>query len=154
MNPHLFVYGTLLSGAGHPKGAKLAREGRLLGAATIQGCKLYSLGRYPGLVEAADAQGPVHGEVYALNSPTASIGWLDAYEGIVAGRPDNPYERIERAVQLATGGTVEGDVLAKWDESATGVGDAFAKAGLGSIVFASPFFSTVPGTDTYTDQLW
>jgi gamma-glutamylcyclotransferase (GGCT)/AIG2-like uncharacterized protein YtfP len=106
MNPHLFVYGTLLSGAGHPKGAKLAREGRLLGAATIQGCKLYSLGRYPGLVEAADAQGPVHGEVYALNSPTASIGWLDAYEGIVAGSPDNPYERVERAVQLATGGTV------------------------------------------------
>ena len=51
-------------------------------------------------------------------------------------------------------GWVEGDVLAQWDESATGVGDAFAKAGLGSIVFASPFFSTVPGTDTYTDQLW
>jgi hypothetical protein len=51
-------------------------------------------------------------------------------------------------------GWVEGDVLAAWDERATGLGDAFAKAGLGSIVFASPFVSTVPGTDTYTDQLW
>ena len=26
--------------------------------------------------------------------------------------------------------------------------------GLGTIVFASPFLATVPGTDTYTDQLW
>lgn len=107
MNPHLFVYGTLLSGAGHPKGAKLAREGRLLGEATIQGCRLYSLGRYPGLVEAADAQPPVHGEVYALNSPAASLIWLDAYEGIVAGSQENQYERAQRAVQLvATGDTV------------------------------------------------
>jgi hypothetical protein len=35
-----------------------------------------------------------------------------------------------------------------------GLGDAFSSAGLGSIVFASPFLATVPGTDTYTDQLW
>jgi hypothetical protein len=34
------------------------------------------------------------------------------------------------------------------------MGDAFAAAGLGSIVFASPFLATVLGTDTYTDQLW
>src|SRR5262245_43896871 len=107
MNPHIFVYGTLLSGAGHPKGARLAREGRLLGAATIQGCRLYSLGRYPGLVETADATGLVHGEVYALNSPATSLEWLDAYEGIVPGDHDqNDYERVERPVRLATGETV------------------------------------------------
>jgi hypothetical protein len=40
MNPHLFVYGTLLSGACHPKGARLGREGRLLGEAAIAGCRL------------------------------------------------------------------------------------------------------------------
>jgi gamma-glutamylcyclotransferase (GGCT)/AIG2-like uncharacterized protein YtfP len=107
MNPHIFVYGTLLSGAGHPKGAQLGREARLLGLATIQGCRLYSLGRYPGLVEVPDIAGPVHGEVYALNSPAASLGWLDAYEGIVPGNHDqNRYERVERPVKLATGATL------------------------------------------------
>jgi len=107
MNPHLFVYGTLLSGAGHPKGAQLGREARLVGEATIQGCRLYSLGRYPGLVEAADAPGPAYGEVYALNSPAASLKWLDAYEGIVPGDHDQSrYERVERPVQLAAGETL------------------------------------------------
>lgn len=107
MNPHLFVYGTLLSGAGHPKGARLAREGRLLGEATIQGCRLYSLGRYPGLVESADDKGLVHGEVFALNSPAGSLKWLDAYEGIVPGdHLQNEYERVERPVRLASGESV------------------------------------------------
>ena len=100
MNPHLFVYGTLLSGAGHPKGAQLGREAGLLGQATIQGCRLYSLGRYPGLVEVDDAVGLVHGEVYALSNPAASLGWLDAYEGIVPGDAQNQYERVERTVNL------------------------------------------------------
>ena len=30
---------------------------------------------------------------------------------------------------------------------------AFAESGLGSVVFASPFKATIPGTDLYTDQL-
>jgi gamma-glutamylcyclotransferase (GGCT)/AIG2-like uncharacterized protein YtfP len=107
MNPNLFVYGTLLSGAGHPKGAQLAREARLLGAATIRGCRLFSLGRYPGLVEAAAADGLVHGEVFALNRPAASLEWLDAYEGIAPGSAENQYERTERDVQLAAGETVK-----------------------------------------------
>jgi gamma-glutamylcyclotransferase (GGCT)/AIG2-like uncharacterized protein YtfP len=106
MNPHLFVYGTLLSGAGHPNGARLQREARLVGAATMRGGKLYSLGRYPGLVETAEAEALVHGEVYALNSPAASLEWLDAYEGIVPGRRVNPYERVQHPVQLTTGGTI------------------------------------------------
>ena len=29
-----------------------------------------------------------------------------------------------------------------------------AEAGLGRVLWASPFIGTVPGTDTYTDQLW
>ena len=108
MNPHIFVYGTLLSGARHPKGARLGREARLIGEAIIQGCRLYSLGRYPGLVEAADAPGLVHGEVYALNNPAVSLKWLDAYEGIVPGRHDeNQYERVKRTVRLVEGGELE-----------------------------------------------
>lgn len=40
-----------------------------------------------------------------------------------------------------------------WD-TVRSVASAFDDSGHGSIVFASPFKPTVPGTDTYTDQLW
>jgi gamma-glutamylcyclotransferase (GGCT)/AIG2-like uncharacterized protein YtfP len=103
MNPHLFVYGTLLSTAGHPKAARLQREARLIGEASIPG-RLYRIGRYPGLVEDSDPQQRVHGEVYALNDPAQALQWLDAYEGIQPGALDrNEYERVERAVRLASG---------------------------------------------------
>lgn len=103
MNSHLFVYGTLLSTAGHAMGVRLQRQARLLGEASIQG-RLYSLGRYPGLVASADAQDRVHGELLALDNPAATLKWLDAYEGIVPGNHDqNEYERTERPVCLASG---------------------------------------------------
>jgi len=105
MNTRLFVYGTLLARASHPKGERLRREARLLGAATIEG-RLYSLGRYPVLIE-ADGHYAVHGEVYALNTPATSLLWLDDYEGIVPGKPErSPYERAERPVRLASGRTL------------------------------------------------
>ena len=103
MNPHLFVYGTLLSTAGHAMGERLRREARPLGEASIEG-QLFSLGKYPGLVEAAGSGARVHGEVYALSAPAASLAWLDAYEGIVPGDGDqNDYARVERLARLATG---------------------------------------------------
>lgn len=106
MNVLLFVYGSLLSRVSHPKGARLRGEARLVGEATVQG-RLYSLGRYPGLVEAADSPYRVHGEVYGLATPATSLKWLDAYEGIVPGKPDrSPYERVERPVRLASGETL------------------------------------------------
>jgi hypothetical protein len=46
------------------------------------------------------------------------------------------------------------DPIGTFDKHFAGLGDSFAAAGLGQIVFASPFLSTVPGTDTYTDELW
>ena len=104
MNPHLFVYGTLLSTAGHPKGARLQREARLIGEASIPG-RLYRIKHYPGLVEGNDPQERVHGEVHALNNPVSALTWLDAYEGIVPGAAldRNEYERVERPVRLASG---------------------------------------------------
>lgn len=103
MNPHLFVYGTLLSTAGHPKGARLQREARLIGAASIPG-RLYRIKHYPGLVEGPDPHDLVHGEVFALNNPVSTLTWLDAYEGIVPGAHDrNEYERVERPARLASG---------------------------------------------------
>lgn len=106
MNPNLFVYGTLLSTAGHPMGARLRRQARLIGEASIQG-RLYDLGRYPGLLASADAPWKVHGELYALDSPATALKWLDAYEGIVPGRHDrNDYERVQFPVCLASGETI------------------------------------------------
>lgn len=106
MNPNLFVYGTLLSSAGHPMGARLRHQARLIGEASIQG-RLYDLGRYPGLLASADAPGKVHGEVYALDNPATALKWLDAYEGIVPGRHDrNDYERVQCPVCLASGETI------------------------------------------------
>jgi len=34
------------------------------------------------------------------------------------------------------------------------LGGAVAEAGVGTVIWASAFLGTVPGTDTYTDQLW
>jgi gamma-glutamylcyclotransferase (GGCT)/AIG2-like uncharacterized protein YtfP len=86
-------------------GDRLRREARLLGQATIAG-RLYSLGRYPGLVEAADGQYAVNGEIYALSRPATSLRWLDAYEGIVPGKAAlSRYARVERTVRLASGET-------------------------------------------------
>jgi gamma-glutamylcyclotransferase (GGCT)/AIG2-like uncharacterized protein YtfP len=106
MNPHLFVYGTLVSSAGHPNGARLAGEARLVGAASIPG-RLYRVGWYPGLVEGDAAGGRVHGEIYALADPAISLVWLDAYESIVPGdEASSEYIRVERTVQLAAGGDI------------------------------------------------
>ena len=41
-----------------------------------------------------------------------------------------------------------------WDAVFAEQGRAVADAGLGHVLWASPFIGTVPGTDTYTDQLW
>ena len=42
---------------------------------------------------------------------------------------------------------------AVWDATFAGLGAAYEKAGA-TVAFVSPFIPTIPGTDTYTDQLW
>ncbi len=49
---------------------------------------------------------------------------------------------------------VDGDLPARWDESYATLGARMEQAGIGQVLFVSPFRATVPGTDTYTDQLW
>jgi hypothetical protein len=44
--------------------------------------------------------------------------------------------------------------LGVWDEHFAGHGAALEEAGIGRVLFASPFLPTVPGTDRYTDELW
>jgi gamma-glutamylcyclotransferase (GGCT)/AIG2-like uncharacterized protein YtfP len=103
MNPHLFVYGSLMSTARHPMGERLRAEARLIGAATIQG-RLYRVSWYPGVSETIDPGQRVHGELYALDTTARTFAWLDAYEGIAPGsRESAEYARVERPVRLDSG---------------------------------------------------
>lgn len=111
---HLFVYGTLMSAAtgalGHAHRARLARETRSLGPATMAGAKLYDLGRYPGLVESGHDGDVVHGEALLLLNPVRTFSWLDPYEDISPSDPANSaYARLERPVRLA-----RGEVITAW----------------------------------------
>jgi gamma-glutamylcyclotransferase (GGCT)/AIG2-like uncharacterized protein YtfP len=103
MNSYLFVYGSLMSTAGHRMGARLRREAQRIGAATVQG-RLYRVSWYPGAVDSTDPAQRVHGEVWALGDPKLALVWLDDYEGILPGRHETgEYRRVERPVRLATG---------------------------------------------------
>ena len=115
MTEYLFVYGTLMSTAGHPMGQRLAREARRVSAASIAG-RLYDLGKWPGLVDSDSIRDRVHGEVYQIANP-ASFRWLDAYEGILeAGATPSEYARVVRRIRLENGGEIAAWVyLYQWD---------------------------------------
>ncbi len=122
MNPHLFVYGTLMSSAdsdyGRESRARLHASAKSLGPATVRG-RLHDLGAYPGFVASTDAADVVHGELLRLDDPEAVLPWLDAYEGIVPGAPGNEYERVTTEARLAGGETVTAWVyLCRLDVSA------------------------------------
>ena len=108
MNPHLFVYGSLVAAAAHPKGARLRQEALFLGPATIAG-RLYRVTWFPAILPAEGPGDRVYGELYRLVDPIRSLVWLDTYEGITPGgssaaAPDQ-YIRAERPVMTARGGT-------------------------------------------------
>jgi gamma-glutamylcyclotransferase (GGCT)/AIG2-like uncharacterized protein YtfP len=112
VNPHLFVYGSLLSAESHEMGRRLAREAVLVGAATLPG-RLYQISWYPGVVDSSAPGELVHGEVFRLIDPAAALAWLDRYEGVTGGPAGGTargeYARVERTVALATG-----EQLAVW----------------------------------------
>ena len=83
MTAHLFVYGSLMTSAFHPSGERLRRESILLGPASVDG-RLHRVSWYPGLAPAAGPEDRVHGELYALSEPAATLPWLDEYEGIAS----------------------------------------------------------------------
>ena len=69
----------------------------------------------------------------------------DAAKGVKADSAEN------RFCQLWF---VDADLPATWADTFADLGAEFAAAGLGSLVLVAPFRATVPGTDTYTDELW
>jgi gamma-glutamylcyclotransferase (GGCT)/AIG2-like uncharacterized protein YtfP len=111
LEQHLFVYGTLMTAAassrlGKAQRARLQREGQSLGAATIAG-RVYDLGRYPALSAPFSAQDRVHGEVFALADPAASLAWLDEYENVTPDEAQREYDRVIRPVLLASGDEIQ-----------------------------------------------
>lgn len=98
MTDLLFVYGSLISAARHPKGEQLRQEAELVGAATLHG-RLYRVSWYPGVVPGGEPADRVHGELYRLRTPAVTLAWLDAYEGLSPG-PDGvtPAGEYRRAV--------------------------------------------------------
>ncbi len=94
-------------------------------------------------IDAWFADRPVPAEVVATFTP---IPLGDDAPGDVKGDVGR-----DRFLQLAF---VDDDPLAAFDERFASLGGDLEAAGLAEVVFASPFLRTVPGTDTYTDQLW
>jgi hypothetical protein len=49
---------------------------------------------------------------------------------------------------------VDRDPADVWEAEFAGLGKQLDATGKARSIFAGPFIPTIPGTDTYTDQLW
>jgi len=103
--PHLFVYGTLLTAADHPMGARLRAGATLIGSGWMQAC-LYHIddpedpgNRYPGAVPSGHEEDRVFGEVYHLHTVDDLLRAFDVYEACDATRPE-PHEFIRRRIPI------------------------------------------------------
>ena len=113
MNNVVYVYGTLMLSSGHPMGVKLASEADFIGLARVQG-RLYDFGKWPGLYLSEDPSDIVHGEAWRLRS-SASLVWMDEYEGIRPGVAQPEYERIQHRVTIEELGTAVASLYAyRW----------------------------------------
>jgi len=89
---------------------------------------------------------------WAENAPTHEVtAVFDPVPMPTDAPSDVPAERTaDRTLLLAF---VDDDVTTAWGATWSGVPAGLADAGLGSTAFHGPFKGTVPGTDTYADQL-
>jgi gamma-glutamylcyclotransferase (GGCT)/AIG2-like uncharacterized protein YtfP len=81
----LFVYGTLRSEFNNHFARLLHRQGELIGKTSVIG-SIYRIESYPGWKP--KPKGEVHGELYRLLDPQATLAALDDYEG-------EDFERVE-----------------------------------------------------------
>jgi gamma-glutamylcyclotransferase (GGCT)/AIG2-like uncharacterized protein YtfP len=123
----LFVYGTLLSGAGHRMGALLREHARLIGPGSFQG-RLYIIpdpddpsNAYPGAIPSGAPGDRVHGELYqVVGDAERLMAALDQFELCGPGSPE-PHEFLcrEIAVEQPDGSTLRAKTyLYTWDVSA------------------------------------
>jgi gamma-glutamylcyclotransferase (GGCT)/AIG2-like uncharacterized protein YtfP len=74
----LFVYGTLRSEFDNPYARLLRKQATLVDRATVPG-SIYQVRHYPAF--RPEPAGEVHGELYRLIEPEATLHTLDEYEG-------------------------------------------------------------------------
>ncbi len=114
--------------------------------------------RYPGLVlvigELADGVQDTQVTEWVASRPLPSDQVVTFTPIPLLGNAPSDVPRDEAKDRFCHLYFVDGDPVEIWDEQFAGLGDDLAAAGLGTVVFASPFIGTVAGTDTYTDQLW
>lgn len=107
MTDLIFVYGSLIRAIAHPMGERLRREAEFVAPASVA-ARLYKVSWYPAVKLGG---GVVHGEVYRLAAPAATLAWLDEYEGITPGptgvAQSDEYERRVVPVTLDNGATVD-----------------------------------------------
>lgn len=121
--------------------------------------------RFPGLVsvfvEAAETTGPddaasacrsVLAETI-VGTPVATVLGFTPLPLLSDAPGDVPREPVggQRLLLLCF---LDEEPAASWDAVFTPLPAALSGAGVGEVVWASPFVATVPGTDRYTDQLW
>lgn len=99
LNPHLFVYGTLRTGAKNRFAALLRRSADRIGGGRVQG-RLYRIANYPGFVPSRSEHDWVKGEVFRLANAGALFSVLDEYEG-------REFQRIVLPVLLDSGEWIE-----------------------------------------------
>jgi hypothetical protein len=58
------------------------------------------------------------------------------------------------ARRFATLWFLDADPLDVWNESLATHGKELEQTGFAKVLWASPFIPTIPGTDTYADELW
>lgn len=97
MSPHLFVYGTLMSGGENH--LLLAPHAELIGPGRMRG-RLFVVDYYPGLVETEDPGETVVGEVWRVLEPDL-LPELDDFEGCTEAPP--LFVRASRTVMLDGG---------------------------------------------------
>jgi gamma-glutamylcyclotransferase (GGCT)/AIG2-like uncharacterized protein YtfP len=116
-NTYLFVYGTLLSEAGHPMGWQLRSGAEFVARARLNG-SLYLVespaarggpSPYPACVPSDDPRDTVHGELYAIRDASI-LDALDIYEECGPAFPE-PREYVR---QMAGVQTDDGQSVLAW----------------------------------------
>ena len=79
ITPYLFVYGTLKRGSQVQARQRLDKAHYIKEA--VLNASLYHLDEYPGAVLSENEEDLVHGELYEMADPEATLAELDAYEG-------------------------------------------------------------------------
>lgn len=101
MNPHLFVYGTLMKGQQNHR--LLAGKVELTGPGRMRG-RLVIPDYYPALVDAEDPAQTVIGEVWRVLAPE-TFRDLDEFEGCMEAPP--LFFRVSRTVALDGAGPLD-----------------------------------------------